>query len=96
MKGAMERAKHLEADLQNERIDVDKGSVKATFNGQGEIVSLTIDKSVVDPSDVEALEDLILGCLRDGFTKAVDLRNERLAEITKDMPNIPGMGGLGL
>lgn len=92
-KSAMARAQNLEAELQEERLEVDKGPVKAVFNGQGEIVSLKLDASVVDPDDVEALEDLIVGCLKDGFTKAVELRNAKLAEI---MPNIPGMGGLGL
>lgn len=90
---AMARAKNLENELQAERIEIDKGPVKAVFNGQGEIMSVTIDKSVVDPDDVEALEDLIVGCVRDGFTKSVEMRNERLQEI---MPNIPGMGGLGI
>ncbi|MBS1714140.1 MAG: YbaB/EbfC family nucleoid-associated protein [Armatimonadetes bacterium] len=92
-KSAMARAKNLEAELQAEQIPVDKGPVKALFNGQGEMLSVSIDKSVVDPDDVEALEDLILGCMKDGFTKSVELRNARLAEI---MPNIPGMGSLGL
>ena len=69
------------------------GPVKAIFNGQGEMISIKIDKSVVDPDDIEALEDLVIGCVRDGYTKSVELRNARLQEI---MPNIPGMGGLGL
>ncbi|MBS1722197.1 MAG: YbaB/EbfC family nucleoid-associated protein [Armatimonadetes bacterium] len=92
-KAAMARAQNLEQELQAERINIDKGPVKAVFNGQGELVSVSIDKSVVDPDDIEALEDLIVGCMKDGFTKAVELRNERLSEI---MPNIPGVGGLGL
>ncbi len=92
-KQAMARAQNLENELQAERIDVDKGPVKAVFNGQGEIVSIKLDKSVVDPEDIEVLEDLIVGCLRDGFAKSVELRNTKLAEI---MPNIPGIGNLGL
>lgn len=90
---AMAKAQTLETELQAERIEIDKGPVKAVFNGQGEMVSISIDKSVVDPEDIESLEDLIVGCVRDGFTKSVELRNERLQGI---MPNIPGMGGLGL
>ena len=90
---AMARAQSLEVELQSEMINVDKGPVKAVFNGQGEMMSIKIDKSVIDPEDAEALEDLIVGCVKDGFTKSVELRNNKLAEI---MPNIPGMGGLGL
>ncbi|MBL8066535.1 MAG: YbaB/EbfC family nucleoid-associated protein [Chthonomonadaceae bacterium] len=88
---AMARAKNLESELALDRIDVDKGPVKAVFNGQGELVSLKIDPSIVDPNDVEALEDLVTGCLRDGFAKAVEYRSAKMKEI---MPNVPGMDGL--
>jgi DNA-binding YbaB/EbfC family protein len=88
---AMARAQNLEQELAAERVTVDKGPVKAEFAGTGEIVSLKIDPSVVDPDDVEALEDLILGAVKDGFTKTSELRNARVQEL---MPNIPGMDKL--
>lgn len=86
---AMARAQNLEQELAQERIEVDKGPVKATFNGVGELLKLTIDKSVVDPEDVEALEDLITSVVRDGFAKSTELRNSKVQEI---MPNVPGLG----
>ncbi len=85
---AMARAQQLELELATEIITIDKGPVKALFNGTGEIQKITIDKSVVDPEDVEALEDLIVSAVRDGFTKATELRNSKVQEI---MPNIPGL-----
>ncbi len=85
---AMARAQTLESELANERVDVDKGPVKAVFNGLGELASLKIDKSVVDPEDVEALEDLIVSAVRDGFAKSVELRNSKTQEIMKGMPDI--------
>ena len=85
---AMARAKQLEEELANERIPIDKGPVKALFDGTGQIVKLKIDKSVVDPEDVEALEDLIVSAVRDGFTTATDARNEKVQAI---MPNVPGL-----
>lgn len=88
-KQAMERAKHLEEELEAERIPIDKGPVKATMDGTGNLVSIKIDPSVVDPEDVEALEDLITSAVRDGFAKASELRNSKVSEI---MPNIPGLG----
>ncbi|MBX3117748.1 MAG: YbaB/EbfC family nucleoid-associated protein [Fimbriimonadaceae bacterium] len=88
---AMARAQTLETELAAERINVDKGPVKAVFNGIGEIAELKIDASVVDPSDIEALEDLIVSAVRDGFTKAVELRAAKTQEIMKGMPEIPGM-----
>lgn len=90
---AMARAQTLESELALERIPIDKGPVKAVFSGTGEMLSLKIDPSVVDPEDVEALEDLIIGVVRDGQTQSTDLRNSRVQEI---MPNVPGMDKLGL
>lgn len=87
---AMARAQNLEKELELERIEVDKGLVKATFNGKAELMALKVDPSVVDPSDVEALEDLIVSAVRDGFQQATDLRATKLQEIMPNMP--PGLG----
>ncbi len=85
---AMARAQTLEQELALERIEVDKGPVKATFDGTGHLVSVKIDKSVVDPEDVEALEDLIVSAIRAGFEEATERRNVKVQEI---MPNISGL-----
>lgn len=85
---AMARAKDLEEELAAERFEVDKGVVKCLFNGTGELMALRIDKSIVDPEDVEALEDLIVSAIRDGFSTATEIRNAKVQEI---MPNIPGL-----
>lgn len=91
MQGAMARAQTLETELAGERISVDKGLVKATFNGTGEILKLQIDKSIVDPEDVESLEDLVVSVMKDGFTKATELRSARVQEILPNVPDIPGL-----
>ena len=85
---AMAQAKQLEEQLAHERIEIDKGPIKAVFSGTAELISLKIDKSVVDPEDVEMLEDLIVSAIRDGFNQATEARNEKVQAI---MPNIPGM-----
>ena len=87
-KAAMARAEDLERELATQRIDVDKGVVKAIFNGTGELMALKIDPAIVDPDDVEALEDLVVSTVRDGFAKATELRNARVQEI---VPKIPGL-----
>lgn len=91
MQGAMARAQNLEQELEQEEFVIDKGPVKATFDGVGRIKKVSIDKSVVDPEDVEALEDLIAGAMRDGFEKAVEIRNDKMAEILPNLPKIPGL-----
>ena len=88
---AMAKAQKLEDELADERIEIDKGPVKATFSGKAELLKLHIDPSVVDPNDVEALEDLIVSAIRDGFNQATEIRNERVQAIMPNMPNIPGL-----
>ena len=64
---------------------------KALFNGTGELLKLAIDPSIVDPEDVEALEDLIVSAVRDGFNSATDLRNNKVQDIMPNIPEIPGL-----
>ncbi|HVT12896.1 MAG TPA: YbaB/EbfC family nucleoid-associated protein [Fimbriimonadaceae bacterium] len=81
---AMARAQDLETELANDRIAIDKGPVKAIVAGTGQLVKLSLDKSVVDPEDIEALEDLIVSAVRDGFDKATELRAAKVEAITRD------------
>ena len=85
---AMARAQTLEQELAAQKIEVDKGVVKATFNGVGELMKLKLDPVVVDPEDIESLEDLIVSAIRDGFEQATALRNEKVQDI---IPNVPGL-----
>lgn len=88
---AMAQAQSLNDELEAERVGIDKGPVKMVFNGLGELQAIKIDPSIVDPNDIESLEDLIVGAVRDGFQHANKLREERTAQIMKGMPEIPGL-----
>jgi DNA-binding YbaB/EbfC family protein len=85
---AMARAQDLEGELENERVPVDKGPVKAIFDGTGKLLKIHIEPAIVDPEDVEALEDLIVSIVREGFEIATQIRNAKVQQI---MPNIPGL-----
>lgn len=63
------------------------GMVKVTVNGKGEMKSLSIDPSLVDPKDVEVLEDLIVAAFNDAKSKVEAHVSEEMGKIT---------GGLGL
>lgn len=91
MQDAMARAQTLEEELKQERIGVDKGPVKAIFDGTGEIQKISIDPSVVDPDDVEMLEDMIVSVVREGFEASTQLRNNKVQGIMPNLPEIPGM-----
>jgi nucleoid-associated protein EbfC len=66
------------------------GLVRVTMTGAGELKSLVIDPSAVDPSDVETLQDLVVAAVRDGARAAADLTQ------TKMGPLAGGAGSLGL
>ena len=58
------------------------GMVTAVVTGQLDLTSLTINREVVDPDDVEMLQDLILSAVRDALDKAKALQQERLGAVT--------------
>ncbi len=86
----------IQDELARERVEATSGGgvVKAVASGQGELVSITIDPSVVDPSDVAMLEDLIVAATGEAIRKARDLASERMKAVTGGL-QIPGLPGLG-
>jgi len=66
------------------------GLVSAVVTGSGDVVSVKIDPKVVDPDDVESLEDLVVAAIRDGVTQAQELQQSTMG------PLAGGLGGLGL
>jgi DNA-binding YbaB/EbfC family protein len=67
------------------------GAVTATVNGHGELISLTIDKDVVDPDDVEMLQDLVTAAVNDGIRRVKQTAEEKMARVTGGL-RLPGMG----
>ena len=66
------------------------GAVKAVASGKRDIVSVTIDPGVVDPDDVEMLQDLVLAAVTDALNQARQAEEERMARITGGM-RLPGI-----
>ena len=66
------------------------GMVKIVANGKQQIVSIQIEKEVVDPEDVEMLQDLILAAINDALTKSQEMVSEEMGKLTGGM-NIPGL-----
>lgn len=87
-KAAMARAQDLEEELEKERIMIDRGPVKAVFDGTGQLLKISLEPSVVDQDDIETLEDLIVSTVKAGFSQATEVRNSRVQSI---MPHIPGL-----
>ena len=66
------------------------GLVQVTVKGSGDIVAVAIDPKVVDPDDVETLQDLIVGALSDASRQVAILAQSRLG------PLASGLGDLGI
>ena len=66
------------------------GMVKVVANGRQKVVSIQIEKEVVDPEDVEMLQDLILAAINDALAKSQEMVTEEMSKLTGGM-NIPGL-----
>ncbi len=66
------------------------GMVKAVANGKPEIVSVTIEKEVVDPDDVEMLQDLVVAAVNEALARSKEMLDSEMAKVTGGL-KIPGM-----
>ncbi len=66
------------------------GMVTVVVTGHKEIVDVVIKEEVVDPEDVEMLQDLVLAATNDALKKADELTNSTMGQFTKGL-NLPGM-----
>lgn len=66
------------------------GLVKVVMTGSAELIDLQIDKSIVDPEDVETLQDLIIGAYKEAHAAAGRLAQEKIGPLSQGM-NLPGM-----
>ena len=89
-----EDAEKMQERLEAARIEGSAGgAVKATVDGNGHLMSITISKDAVDPDDVDTLEELVMTAVNAAINSAEEIRND---EQRKLMPNIPGLNLPGL
>ena len=82
----------IQEELAKETVEATAGggAVKATMTGQQKLVSVIIDPEVVDPDDVEMLQDLVVAAVNDAITRSQELQSKRLSALTGGL-KIPGM-----
>jgi DNA-binding YbaB/EbfC family protein len=66
------------------------GMVAVSVNGKFEVLSLKIEKEVVNPEDIDMLQDLIVAAVNEGVRKAQEMASAEMAKITGGM-QIPGL-----
>jgi nucleoid-associated protein EbfC len=97
--GLMQAAQKMQEDMQRVQADLERqkveasaggGMVTAVVNGRMDLVSLKIDPAVVDPKDVQMLQDLVCAAVNQAIGKAKELAQTELGKVTGGM-QIPGM-----
>ena len=69
------------------------GMVKVVVSGTGDVQSVQISPDVVDPDDIEMLEDLVVAAVSDGLRRANELATEQMGGVTGGL-DLGGLGGL--
>lgn len=90
MQADMER---LQEELKERTVSVTAGggAVKAVVTGGLELRQLEIDPGVVDPDDMEMLQDLVIAAVNEALRKAQDMVQDEMAKVTGNLPPIPGL-----
>ena len=84
-----EQMAKTQAELEEKTIEVQAGGgkVKVVANGAGEVISIKIDREIVDPNDVEFLEEVVLSGVKGAIEQGNALAQSEMSKIT---------GGLGM
>jgi DNA-binding YbaB/EbfC family protein len=82
----------VQEELAQKQIEASAGGgmVVAVVNGKQELISIKIEKDVVDPQDVEMLQDLIVAAVNEALRKAQEMITAEMGKVTGGM-NIPGL-----
>ena len=91
-KKLQERMAQLQEELALKTVEASAGGgmVSVLVNGRHELVSLKIEKEVVNPEDLDMLQDLIIAAVNEGVRKAQEMATAEMAKITGGM-NIPSL-----
>ena len=96
----MKEAQKLQAQMEQMQAEAAKKTVEATAgggmvtvvaNGKQEIVSIKIDKEVINPEDGQMLEDLVLAACNEALRKSREMMQAELGKLTGGL-KIPGLG----
>jgi len=99
----MREAQKLQAEMLKMQEEAKKKTVEATAgggmvtvvaSGGGEIVSIKIEQDVVNPDDVDMLQDLVMAAVNEALRRAQEMVNQEMSKLTGGL-QLPGLGDLG-
>ncbi|HEU0087944.1 MAG TPA: YbaB/EbfC family nucleoid-associated protein [Pseudonocardiaceae bacterium] len=106
MQQILQQAQEMQQQLLNAQAELAEAEVtgqaggnlvRVTLTGTGEVQSVTIDPKVVDPEDVETLQDLVVGALADANRGLQELTQQKMGPLAGGLGGLGGPGeGLGL
>ena len=91
-KQAQQQIAKVQEELAEREVEASAGGgmVKAVVNGKQEVLSITLDPEVVDPEDVEMLQDLVVAAINEAMRKAQEMIQSEMSKVAGGM-NIPGL-----
>ena len=101
MQKQLKQLQAMQAEMEQKQAELEKkeitttaggGAVEVTISGKKQITSLNIDKDVVDPDDVEMLQDLVTAAVNEAIRQITELEESEMNSITGALG---GMGGFG-
>lgn len=87
-----EKMVEIQKELANKTVEFSSGGgmVNVIINGRQELISVKIDTSVVNPNDVEMLQDLITAAVNGAIKRSQEMMTEEMGKVTAGL-NIPGV-----
>ena len=104
MQSLLSQAQKMQQELENVKAEVAKktvvgesgaGMITVTMNGANRVLSIKIAKEIVNPDELEMLEDLVVAAVNKASEKAAEMVNGEMSKMGGMLPNIPGLN-LGL
>ena len=99
MQAMLRQAQKMQEDMANLQAELDEkvydvsaggGMVKVTINGKKEILAIDIKPDIVDPDDIETLQDILVAAVNQAITQVETTNTEQMGKITGGM-NMPGL-----
>ena len=92
MQAMQRRMEELQAEIDEKEVTTTSGggAVSVTVNGTKQIVRMEIKEEVVDPEDIEMLQDLIITAVNEGLRQIEEISNAEMSKLTAGL-GLPGM-----
>lgn len=100
MKGMMDQVKNMQEEMQRVKqealqktitAEAGGGMVKVSMNGANQIISINIEKEIINENEKAMLEDLIIAAVNKASEEAKNMMDEEMNKVKGMLPNIPGL-----